>query len=204
MRSRARQVRVSVGRRRWKVRHVQADRARFSLPPSLLEGCAHLVCWQGMQRTCQHCDAAAAVRPPCHLPTSAGKDLWSHVLQCRDPTCTRTHCSKSRDLISHFSRCTTQCPICWPVREFITRTSVFPHAGPPDTHIAATAGAAAGPAAALFAAATAGSRAAAAAAAANAAAGAGTVHGDGDDDEQLLRLDSPTSSITSTGNWCPP
>ena len=52
------------------------------------------------------------------------KQLWDHVLCCRDNTCAYVRCVSSRYLLNHFQYCdheATRCPVCIPVRADMRR-----------------------------------------------------------------------------------
>ncbi|CAM9147228.1 unnamed protein product, partial [Ectocarpus fasciculatus] len=60
----------------------------------------------------------------CHVtPHCAGmKQLWKHIMTCRDQDCKTSHCVSSRYVLSHYSKCKdAACPVCGPVREAIRR-----------------------------------------------------------------------------------
>lgn len=60
----------------------------------------------------------------CHVtPHCAGmKQLWKHIMTCRDQECKTSHCVSSRYVLSHYSKCKDSgCPVCGPVREAIRR-----------------------------------------------------------------------------------
>ena len=68
----------------------------------------------------------------CHVtPHCAGmKQLWKHIMTCRDQDCKTSHCVSSRYVLSHYSKCKdAACPVCGPVREAIRRNQEKSPAG---------------------------------------------------------------------------
>merc|ERR1711871_656162 len=48
------------------------------------------------------------------------KELWEHIMNCKDQQCRKPHCVSSRYVLSHYSKCKeTKCPVCGPVRDAI-------------------------------------------------------------------------------------
>merc|ERR1711871_1365474 len=48
------------------------------------------------------------------------KELWEHIMNCKDQQCKKPHCVSSRYVLSHYSKCKeTKCPVCGPVRDAI-------------------------------------------------------------------------------------
>lgn len=66
---------------------------------------------------CQH-ETRCPVTPHC----ANMKQLWRHIMGCRDQDCKTAHCVSSRYVLSHYSKCKDPaCPVCGPVREAIIR-----------------------------------------------------------------------------------
>lgn len=67
---------------------------------------------------CPHDDGRCPVTPHCW----SMKQLWKHIMSCKDQECKVAHCVSSRYVLSHYSKCKEQtCPVCAPVREAIKR-----------------------------------------------------------------------------------
>lgn len=50
------------------------------------------------------------------------KQLWKHIMSCKDQECKMPHCVSSRYVLSHYSKCKEpSCPVCGPVREAIRK-----------------------------------------------------------------------------------
>lgn len=53
---------------------------------------------------------------------TVAKQLWQHLVHCKDPNCTYQRCVPSRKLLKHHQKCSSmQCPVCAPVKEYVTR-----------------------------------------------------------------------------------
>lgn len=49
------------------------------------------------------------------------KELWSHLITCKDENCKYPRCHPSRTLLQHHQRCrSSKCPVCAPVKRFVT------------------------------------------------------------------------------------
>ena len=67
---------------------------------------------------CPHEAGRCPVTPHC----ASMKQLWKHIMTCKDQECKVAHCVSSRYVLSHYSKCKDQaCPVCGPVREAIRR-----------------------------------------------------------------------------------
>lgn len=67
---------------------------------------------------CPHEDSKCPVTPHCW----SMKQLWKHIMSCKDQDCKVAHCVSSRYVLSHYSKCKEgSCPVCQPVREAIKR-----------------------------------------------------------------------------------
>lgn len=67
---------------------------------------------------CPHDNGRCPVTPHC----AGMKQLWKHIMSCKDQECKIAHCVSSRYVLSHYSKCKDQnCPVCGPVREAIRR-----------------------------------------------------------------------------------
>ena len=67
---------------------------------------------------CPHDSGRCPVTPHC----ANMKQLWKHIMTCKDQECKVAHCVSSRYVLSHYSKCKDQaCPVCGPVREAIRR-----------------------------------------------------------------------------------
>mmetsp|Transcript_27695 Transcript_27695/g.46514 ORF Transcript_27695/g.46514 Transcript_27695/m.46514 type:complete len:251 (+) Transcript_27695:49-801(+) len=67
---------------------------------------------------CPHESGRCPVTPHCW----SMKQLWRHVMSCKDQECKVPHCVSSRYVLSHYSKCNEPtCPVCGPVREAIKR-----------------------------------------------------------------------------------
>jgi E1A/CREB-binding protein len=50
------------------------------------------------------------------------KQLWKHIVSCKEQDCKIPHCVSSRFVLAHYSKCKEpNCPVCGPVREAIKR-----------------------------------------------------------------------------------
>lgn len=67
---------------------------------------------------CPHENGRCPVTPHC----ASMKNLWKHIMGCKDQECKVPHCVSSRYVLSHYSKCKdVNCPVCGPVREAIRR-----------------------------------------------------------------------------------
>lgn len=67
---------------------------------------------------CPHENGRCPVTPHCWNM----KQLWKHIMSCKDQDCKVAHCVSSRYVLSHYSKCKEPtCPVCGPVREAIKR-----------------------------------------------------------------------------------
>ena len=67
---------------------------------------------------CPHENGRCPVTPHCWNM----KQLWKHIMSCKDQDCKVAHCVSSRYVLSHYSKCKEPtCPVCGPVREAIRR-----------------------------------------------------------------------------------
>lgn len=67
---------------------------------------------------CPHENGRCPVTPHCWNM----KQLWKHIMSCKDQECKVPHCVSSRYVLSHYSKCKEPtCPVCGPVREAIKR-----------------------------------------------------------------------------------
>jgi E1A/CREB-binding protein len=67
---------------------------------------------------CPHEHGRCPVTPHCWNM----KQLWKHIMSCKDQECKIPHCVSSRYVLSHYSKCKEPtCPVCGPVREAIKR-----------------------------------------------------------------------------------
>ena len=67
---------------------------------------------------CPHEHGRCPVTPHCWNM----KQLWKHIMSCKDQECKIPHCVSSRYVLSHYSKCKEHtCPVCGPVREAIKR-----------------------------------------------------------------------------------
>lgn len=65
---------------------------------------------------CNHDVGTCRVTPHC----ASMKQLWKHIMSCKDQECKVAHCVSSRYVLSHYSKCKDpKCPVCGPVREAI-------------------------------------------------------------------------------------
>ena len=77
--------------------------------------------WLLFLRHCAKCEA-----PPgqCQFGDNCGtaKELWRHIIDCRDMECNYPRCRSSRDLLRHHSKCDhPECPICVPVKMHVEK-----------------------------------------------------------------------------------
>lgn len=67
---------------------------------------------------CPHENNRCPVTPHCW----GMKQLWKHIMSCKDQDCKVPHCVSSRYVLSHYSKCKEpQCPVCGPVRDAIKK-----------------------------------------------------------------------------------
>jgi hypothetical protein len=95
---------------------------------------------------CPHENGRCPVTPHCWNM----KQLWKHIMSCKDQDCKMAHCVSSRYVLSHYSKCKEPtCPVCGPVREAIKRNyersrDVVKMARNPNPHITSGPGAVSG------------------------------------------------------------
>ena len=69
---------------------------------------------------CPH-DRGCPVTPHCMNM----KELWRHIMTCKNQDCKTAHCVSSRYVLSHYSKCKEyNCPVCGPVRDAIKRNYI--------------------------------------------------------------------------------
>lgn len=67
---------------------------------------------------CPHTGNQCPVTPHC----ASMKQLWEHIMSCKDQECKVGHCVSSRYVLSHYSKCKeASCPVCGPVRDAIRK-----------------------------------------------------------------------------------
>jgi E1A/CREB-binding protein len=67
---------------------------------------------------CPHAGDSCPVTPHC----ASMKELWQHIMSCKDQECKVAHCVSSRYVLSHYSKCKeANCPVCGPVRDAIRK-----------------------------------------------------------------------------------
>jgi E1A/CREB-binding protein len=65
---------------------------------------------------CPYENGRCRITPLC----ASMKQLWKHIMSCKDQECKMSHCVSSRYVLSHYSKCKDQnCPVCGPVRKAI-------------------------------------------------------------------------------------
>jgi E1A/CREB-binding protein len=68
----------------------------------------------------RHC--AKCKNPKCTHAQSCetGKELWHHLVRCKDDLCKYPRCVHARELLRHYQKCQKpQCSICGPVRKYV-------------------------------------------------------------------------------------
>ena len=68
----------------------------------------------------RHC--AKCKNPDCtHAASCAtGKELWHHLVRCKDEKCKFPRCLHARELLRHYQKCQKpECSICGPVRKYV-------------------------------------------------------------------------------------
>ena len=62
---------------------------------------------------CHFCDEGqCSITPQCYQM----KLLWEHLQNCRNNSCSYSHCTSSRYVLEHFSKCKNlRCPLCGPI-----------------------------------------------------------------------------------------
>lgn len=67
---------------------------------------------------CPHEGNQCTVTPHC----ASMKELWKHIMNCKEQDCKIPHCVSSRYVLSHYSKCREPtCPVCGPVRDAIRK-----------------------------------------------------------------------------------
>ena len=75
--------------------------------------------WLLFLRHCAKCNLAETQCQYGHNCTVA-KNLWQHLIACKDPSCTYARCVPSRELLKHHQNCTSErCPVCAPVKQYV-------------------------------------------------------------------------------------
>ena len=68
----------------------------------------------------RHC--AKCKNPQCTHAASCetGKELWHHLVRCKDDGCKYPRCVNARELLRHYQKCQkVDCSICGPVRKYV-------------------------------------------------------------------------------------
>jgi E1A/CREB-binding protein len=77
--------------------------------------------WLLFLRHCTKCKAAPGqcqFKQTCNL----AKDLWRHLVECKDTECQYPRCSTSRILLQHHQKCRDRnCPTCIPVKQYVAK-----------------------------------------------------------------------------------
>ncbi|GAB4815528.1 hypothetical protein N2152v2_002574 [Parachlorella kessleri] len=80
--------------------------------------------WLLFLRHCAKCPAGVEGEAQCQYGTTChvAKELWKHLINCKDQFCTYPRCQPSRMLLRHHQKCTSaQCPVCTPVKQYVSK-----------------------------------------------------------------------------------
>lgn len=71
----------------------------------------------------RHCAKCTAGPNQCQYKTTCAlaKELWRHLIDCKDDQCQYPRCAPSRILLQHHQKCKDKtCPVCMPVKQYVS------------------------------------------------------------------------------------
>lgn len=72
----------------------------------------------------RHCAKCQVPESECQYGgnCTVAKQLWQHLINCKEPNCNYPRCTPSRELLKHHQKCTSaQCPVCAPVKQYVSK-----------------------------------------------------------------------------------
>ena len=72
----------------------------------------------------RHCAKCTAGPNECQYKQTCAiaKELWKHLIDCKDDKCSYPRCAPSRVLLQHHQKCRDkQCPVCMPVKQYVSK-----------------------------------------------------------------------------------
>jgi hypothetical protein len=77
--------------------------------------------WLLFLRHCARCQLGEA---QCQYGRNCtvAKQLWQHLVHCKEARCDYPRCNPSRELLRHHQKCTSpNCPVCAPVKQYVSK-----------------------------------------------------------------------------------
>lgn len=72
----------------------------------------------------RHCAKCTAGPNQCQYKSTCAlaKELWRHLIDCKDDKCQYPRCAPSRILLQHHQKCRDKaCPVCMPVKQYVSK-----------------------------------------------------------------------------------
>ena len=72
----------------------------------------------------RHCAKCTAGPNQCQYKSTCAlaKELWRHLIDCKDDECPYPRCAPSRALLQHHQKCRDRtCPVCMPVKQYVSK-----------------------------------------------------------------------------------
>ena len=72
----------------------------------------------------RHCAKCTAGPNQCQYKSTCAlaKELWRHLIDCKDDKCKYPRCGPSRILLQHHQKCRDKtCPVCMPVKQYVSK-----------------------------------------------------------------------------------
>ena len=72
----------------------------------------------------RHCAKCTAGPDECQYKQTCtlAKELWKHLIDCKDDKCSYARCAPSRVLLQHHQKCRDKaCPVCMPVKQYVSK-----------------------------------------------------------------------------------
>jgi E1A/CREB-binding protein len=99
------QVQQPAAQRQLQQQDAQAAQGHTNMGPEKKKQCIHASkVWLLFMWHCARCDQDNAGCRYGHS-CAVGKDLWTHMLECRLPQCDHPHCAATRKLLKHHMKC---------------------------------------------------------------------------------------------------
>lgn len=72
----------------------------------------------------RHCARCTLAEGQCQYGRNCtvAKQLWQHLVHCKESNCDYARCNPSRELLRHHQKCTSpNCPVCAPVKQYVSK-----------------------------------------------------------------------------------